>query len=132
MGKKDKIKIFGTDYETRDGSAIRDYIHVDDLVEVHILALKKILDGGSGGFYNLGDGKGFTVKEIVAEAKDVCGVDFKVEESGRREGDPPILVASSELAQNTFNWKPKYSDIKTILSTAWEWHKKLYSEYKKG
>lgn len=132
LGKRESIKIFGSDYETRDGTAIRDYIHVEDLVEVHILALKKLLAGGEGGFYNLGDGKGFTVKEVVTAAKEITGIDFKVENAERREGDPPVLVASSELAKKTFNWTPRYSDLKTILDTAWNWHKKLYVEYKKS
>jgi UDP-glucose 4-epimerase len=131
LGKRDCVKIFGTDYETRDGSAIRDYIHVSDLADIHYLALKKLLDGGDGGFYNLGDGKGFTVKEIIAAAKEVTGIDFKVEDAPRREGDPPILVATSDKVRKEFNWEPKYSDLKTIIETAWKWHQKLYKEYKK-
>lgn len=132
LGKRDSVKIFGTDYETRDGTAIRDYIHVSDLADIHFLALKRLFEGGDGGFYNLGDGKGFTVKEIIAEAKEVTGIDFKVEDASRREGDPPILVATSNKARKEFNWVPKYSDLKTIIESAWNWHQKLYKEYKKA
>ena len=122
-GKREDIKIFGTDYETPDGTCVRDYIHVVDLAEAHILALKKLMEGGESAAFNLGNGQGFSVKEVIKAVKEVTGVDFKVTEVGRREGDPPVLVADSKKAKEILGWQPKYADLETIISSAWKWHK---------
>lgn len=123
LGKRDSIKIFGDDYSTPDGTCIRDYIHVTDLAQAHILALKKLRDGGSSDIYNLGNGRGFSVKEVVELARKVTGINIKAEISPRRPGDPAVLVASSERIQKELNWQPKYNELGTIIETAWKWHK---------
>lgn len=125
LGKREDIKIFGTDYPTADGTCIRDYIHVTDLAEAHILALKKLMDGGDSDRFNLGNGSGFSVKQVIEVAKKVTGVDFKVTEVERRAGDPPELIADSKKAKEILKWEPKYFDLETIISSAWNWHKKL-------
>lgn len=122
LGKRDHIKLFGTDYPTQDGTCVRDYIHVLDLASAHVQALKQ-LEKGKSGIYNLGTGKGHSVKEIIDLCKKVTGKDIKVIQEKRREGDPPILVASSLKAQKELDWQPKY-DINDIIKSAWEWHKK--------
>lgn len=123
LGKREYIQIFGDDYETPDGSCIRDYIHVTDLAQAHILALGKLRNGGDSSIYNLGNGKGFSVKEVVNLARKVTGVNIKEVMGGRRAGDPAVLVASSEKIQKELNWKPKYNELSTIIETAWNWHK---------
>ncbi|MCL4383929.1 UDP-glucose 4-epimerase GalE [Patescibacteria group bacterium] len=123
IGVREEIKIFGTDYPTADGTCVRDYIHVSDLATAHVLALD-YLDKESGCF-NLGNGQGSSVKEVVAMAKRVTGVDFKVTESARRPGDPAILIADSSKAEKVLGWKPKYNELATIIKTAWDWRKKL-------
>ena len=131
IGAREDIKIFGTDYDTPDGTCIRDYIHVNDLAEAHILALEKMMKDNKNLIYNLGNGNGFSVREIIDIAKNVTGKDFKVCETDRREGDPAILIASSEKARKELGWNPRYDSPELIIKTAWEWHKKLYKEYKK-
>lgn len=121
-GKRDNIKLFGTDYPTPDGTCVRDYIHVLDLASAHVLALKN-LEKGKLGVYNLGTGKGHSVKEVIDICKKVTKKNIKVIHEKRREGDPPILVASSLKAKKELNWQPKY-DINDIIKSAWEWHKK--------
>ncbi len=123
LGRRPLLSIFGTDYPTPDGTCIRDYIHVKDLALAHILALEK-LDQKHSAAYNLGSGRGFSVKEVVDMAKKITGVDFKTKNSPRREGDPAELVASVELAKKELGFKPKNSDLKTIIKTAWNWHKR--------
>lgn len=123
LGKREYIQIFGDDYETPDGSCIRDYIHVTDLAQAHILALGKLRNGGDSSVYNLGNGKGFSVKEVINLARKVTGVNIKEVMGGRRAGDPAVLVASSEKIQKELNWKPKYNELSTIIETAWNWHK---------
>ncbi|RCX13483.1 UDP-galactose 4-epimerase [Anaerobacterium chartisolvens] len=123
LGKRESISIFGDDYNTPDGTCIRDYIHVTDLAQAHIQALKKLREGGDSDVFNLGNGTGFSVKEVVELAREVTGVNIKAVVSERRAGDPAILVASSERAQNELGWKPKYNDLKTIIETAWNWHR---------
>lgn len=125
IGAKDDIKVFGTDYPTPDGTCIRDYIHVYDLATAHVLSLKYLQEGGKSECFNLGNGKGFSVKEVIDMAKKVTGVDFRVTEVGRREGDPPILLADAKKAQNILGWQTKYPDLKTIISSAWRWHQKF-------
>ncbi|MFA6185121.1 MAG: UDP-glucose 4-epimerase GalE [Candidatus Shapirobacteria bacterium] len=125
LGKREDIKIFGTDYPTTDGTCIRDYVHVTDLAQAHILALKKLIDGGESDSFNLGNGSGFSVKQVIEVAKKVTGVDFKVTEVDRRAGDPPELIADSKKAREILKWEPKYFDLETIISSAWNWHKQL-------
>ncbi len=123
-GEIDSLSIYGTDYPTPDGTCIRDYIHVDDLAEAHILALQYLLDGGKSDVFNCGYGHGYSVKEVVNAAKRLTGIDFKVEESGRRAGDPPVLIADSRKIRSALKWQPRYDDLEYIVKTAWEWEKK--------
>jgi len=123
LGKREVVKIFGDDYNTPDGTCIRDYIHVSDLAQAHILALKKLRNGGESDIYNLGNGKGFSVKEVIDVARQVTGVNIRAEIAERRPGDPAVLVASSEKIQKELNWNPKYNELSTIIETAWNWHK---------
>jgi UDP-glucose 4-epimerase len=124
-GKRDKLSIFGTDYPTSDGTCVRDYIHVMDLADAHILALEHLLSGGESNVFNCGYGKGYSVQEVVTEAKNATGVDFAVEYTERRAGDPPELVADSTKIKHTLGWKPKYDDLGFIIKTAWEWEKNI-------
>ncbi len=124
-GEFDKLEIFGTDYPTPDGTCIRDYIHVDDLSDAHILALEHLMDKGASRVFNCGYGHGYSVREVVGTAKKVTGKDFKVEETARREGDPPALVADSSKLKRELGWKPRYDDLEYIIKTAWEWEKRL-------
>jgi len=124
-GKRDDIKIFGTDYNTPDGTCIRDYIHVTDLADAHILALKYLQDGGKSDVFNLGNGNGFSVKEVIETARKITDKNIMAVEDERRPGDPPILVGSSDKAKKVLKWKPKYDDLDKIIETAWNWHKKL-------
>lgn len=123
LGIRPHISVFGTDYETGDGTCIRDYIHVTDLATAHILALKKLREDKKSVTYNLGNGKGFSVKEVIELSKEITGIDFKVEYVERRPGDPAILISSSEKIKNELKWKPKYNELNTIIETAWNWHK---------
>ncbi len=122
LNKREKILIFGTDYETRDGTCIRDYIHVMDLVDAHILALEKLRDGGESTVYNLGNGEGFSVKEMIEAARAVTGHPIPATEAQRRSGDPSTLIASSKKAQDELGWNPKYIKIEDIIGSAWKWH----------
>lgn len=122
-GERDSIKIFGTDYPTKDGTCIRDYIHVNDLANAHVLALNYLLDGGDSDVFNCGYGVGYSVREIIDTAKKVTGVDFKVEEAERREGDPAVLVADNEKIKRVLGWQPVHNDIEFIIKTAWNWEK---------
>ena len=124
IGKRENIKIFGTDYPTPDGTCVRDYIHVVDLASAHLLALKHLLDGGESRQYNLGNGKGFSVREVINAVKKVTEKEFSVVEVERRAGDPPVLIASSDKIKKELNWEPKYTDIEEIVATAWKWHQK--------
>lgn len=123
LGKREKIEVYGTDYATKDGTCVRDYIHVLDLARAHILALEK------EGVYNLGSEKGYSVKEVINVAREVTGKDIPVKESGRRPGDPATLIASSEKIKKELGWKAEY-DIKDIMKSAWQWHKKHPKGYK--
>lgn len=129
-GKREDIKIFGTDYPTTDGTGIRDYVHVADLAQAHILALKKLMDGGESDNFNLGNGGGFSVRQVIEAAKKITGIDFKVTEVERRAGDPPILVADSTKAKNILGWQPQYADLETIIDSAWKWHQKMTEQTK--
>jgi len=130
LGKKEFVEIYGTDYSTFDGTCIRDYIHVDDLAEAHILALEHLLNNGKSDVFNLGNENGYSVNQLIDMARSVTGNSIKSKHSPRRPGDPPDLRASSEKIQKILDWKPKFNSLEVILSTAWEWHKKLYNSYK--
>ena len=123
LGQREKRFIFGDDYDTPDGTCVRDYIHVTDLADAHIKALEKLFKTNKSGIYNLGNGKGFSVKEVIEKAKKVTGKDFKVEIEARRSGDPSTLIASSEKAIKELGWQPKFNTLDKIIETAWNWHK---------
>lgn len=131
LGKRENISIFGTDYPTKDGTCIRDYIHVSDLATAHILALERLMAGGKSEVFNLGNGVGFSVREVIEMAKKVTGKDIKVVEADRRAGDPAVLIASSKKASDVLNWKQKYTDLEQIITTAWKWHKNHPDGYRK-
>lgn len=126
LGKRESISIFGTDYPTEDGTCIRDYIHVVDLAQAHVQGLEYLLKGGESEVFNLGNGNGFSVREVIETAKQVTGKEFKIVERERRPGDPPILVGSSEKARQVLGWRPQYADLKEIISHAWQWHNKRH------
>ena len=127
VGKRDKMYIFGDDYSTFDGSCIRDYIHVNDLADAHIMALDYLEDNKSD-IFNVGYGRGSSVKEVIAALKKVSGVNFKVENAQRRAGDPAVLIAKNEKILKKMGWKPKYNNLEFICKTAYEWERKLASE----
>jgi UDP-glucose 4-epimerase len=124
-GEFDRLQIFGTDYDTPDGTCIRDYIHVDDLADAHLRALEHLDRGSRSEVYNCGYGHGYSVREVVEEAKKVTGVDFRVEETVRRAGDGAALVADSSKITRELGWKPRYDDLSYIIKTAWDWERKL-------
>lgn len=123
LHKQDSIKIFGDDYPTADGTCIRDYIHVNDLADAHILALNALKGGHESDVYNLGNGNGFSVKDIINAAEAVTGIKIKKEITGRRAGDPAVLIASSDKIKKDLGFTIKYSNISDIIETAWRWHK---------
>ena len=122
-GKREKISIFGTDYPTKDGTCIRDYIHVCDLAQAHILALEYLCRGGESDIFNLGNGVGFSVREVIETVREVTGHPIPAQESGRRAGDPAQLIASSQKAMDVLGWKPQLASLQEIVSTAWQWHR---------
>lgn len=122
LGKRDKVFIFGDDYEIRDGTCIRDYIHVLDLADAHYLAYKYLQDENESEIFNLGSGKGFSVKEVVDVAREVTGKEIPAEIADRRPGDPAILVASSEKIKKKLGWSPKYTNLREIIEDAWKFH----------
>ncbi|OUL19052.1 UDP-glucose 4-epimerase GalE [Nostoc sp. RF31YmG] len=126
LGKRESIFIFGTDYPTSDGTCIRDYIHVTDLAQAHILGLQYLLKGGESEVFNLGNGSGFSVREVIENAHKVTGKEIKIEERDRRPGDPPILVGSSDKARQKLGWQPQYPNLEEIISHAWQWHQKRH------
>jgi len=123
LGKRPQLYVYGTDYDTPDGTCIRDYVHVDDLAQAHLLALEYLEQDGSFECFNLGNGTGFSVREVIEVARRVSGRDIKAVDSPRREGDPPRLVASSDKAKKVLGWKPQHTGLEDIVRTAWEWHK---------
>lgn len=127
MGKREDIHIFGTDYETRDGTCVRDYIHVLDLAQAHYNALKFLEENNKSEIFNLGNGTGFTVKEIIDICQKVTECEIKVVNDEPRPGDPPVLIGSSQKAKKLLKWEPQYDDIEEIVKTAWNWHQKKYS-----
>ncbi len=126
LGRRTSIRIYGQDYDTPDGSCIRDYIHVSDLAEAHLLALQA-LETNARLIYNLGNGKGFSVREVIDSVRRVTGHPIPVDEFPRRAGDPAVLIASSEAIGRDLGWKPKYADLDSIIASAWEWHRQHYS-----
>ena len=126
LGKRESISIFGTDYDTPDGTCIRDYIHVNDLAQAHILGLQYLLDGGESQIFNLGNGNGFSVRQIIDAAKKVTQKPINVIECDRREGDPPILVGSGSKARQVLGWEPAYTEIEDIIAHSWNWHQKRH------
>jgi UDP-glucose 4-epimerase len=126
LGMREYVSIFGTDYATSDGTCIRDYIHVNDLADAHVLGLKYLLDGGKSEVFNLGNGNGFSVKEVIESAESVIGKKIPVQFGDRRPGDPPILVGSSDKVKNILNWQPQYDNLTKIISHAWAWHQKRH------
>jgi UDP-glucose 4-epimerase len=123
-GERESLAIHGTDYPTPDGTCIRDYIHVTDLADAHVQALEYLFSGGKSDVFNCGYGHGYSVREVVNAARAVTGINFPVKEAGRREGDPPVLVADNSKIKRTLNWQPRYDDLHLIINTAWEWEKK--------
>lgn len=124
LGLRKEIKIFGQDYPTKDGTCVRDYVHVADLAAAHLLAMES-LSSRPGAVYNLGNGQGFTVREVIESARRVTGREIPVVEEPRRPGDPAVLVASSDKAKRDLGWEPKFSDLDSIMASAWKWHQTL-------
>ncbi|MCI7612443.1 MAG: UDP-glucose 4-epimerase GalE [Selenomonadaceae bacterium] len=122
LGKRDHITVFGEDYPTPDGTCLRDYIHVLDLADAHVLAIDYLRRGGESNIFNLGNGQGFSVKEMIEAAREATGLDIKVEIGERRAGDPAQLIASSAKARQVLGWQPKFTDVKAVIGTAWKWH----------
>lgn len=123
LGQREYISIFGDDYDTSDGTCIRDYIHVTDLAQAHILAVDYLMKGNESNIFNLGNGVGFTVKEVIDTARKVTGHEIPARIAERRAGDPARLIASSDKARQVLLWKPEHADLEKIISTAWNWHK---------
>jgi len=128
LGLRESVSIFGTDYPTPDGTCIRDYIHVADLADAHVLGLKYLLQAGDSAVFNLGNGSGFSVRQVIETARVVTGKEIRVEECDRRPGDPPVLVGSSDKARKILGWSPQYADLSDILSHAWQWHQQRHRQ----
>ncbi len=122
QGKRPSISVFGDDYPTPDGTAIRDYIHISDLSQAHLLALEYLQKGNSSDFFNLGNGQGFSVNEVIEATRKVTGKDFEVKIAPRRAGDPSKLVADAKKAREVLGWNPQFADLETIIQSAWTWH----------
>ncbi|MFD1451564.1 UDP-glucose 4-epimerase GalE [Oceanobacillus sojae] len=122
LGQRDGMKIFGNDYPTTDGTCIRDYIHVLDLAQAHYLAVQKLINDGGCDIFNLGNGQGFSVKEVIETCRKVTQREIKADIAPRREGDPAQLIASSKRAKNNLGWQPKYNQLETMVQHAWNWH----------
>jgi UDP-arabinose 4-epimerase len=127
-GRRPDIAVFGEDYATPDGTCLRDYIHVADLADAHVLALKRLIGGGETRFFNLGNGNGFSVREVIAAAQSVTGRDFAVRRAERRPGDPPSLVADAAQAKAVLGWKPQRAALDVQITDAWRWHMTHFSE----
>jgi UDP-arabinose 4-epimerase len=127
MGERSSVDVFGNDYPTRDGTALRDYIHVTDLADAHVRALKYLCEGGESRAFNLGTGTGHSVREVISSVERLSGQRVKIHECPRRPGDPPILIADSESARNVLGWKPLHSSLDEIVATAWQWQSRQKS-----
>jgi UDP-glucose 4-epimerase len=125
VGKRDKVSIFGTDYDTPDGTGVRDFIHVEDLADAHLKALEYLRSGGDSTTLNCGYGRGYSVREVLDTVERIAGVSLNKEQSARRAGDPPTLVAEASRIRELFSWQPRYDDLDTIVSTALQWERKL-------
>ena len=125
LGKSKKFKIFGTDYNTKDGTCIRDFIHVNDLAQAHLLSLESLLSNEKSNFYNLGTGVGYSVKDVVKTIEKVTSTSIATENHERRKGDPAILFAGSTKIKKELNWEPEFNDLNSIIKSAFRWHKKL-------
>ena len=123
-GETDHIRIFGSDYPTPDGTCVRDYVHVTDLARAHMLALDRLLSGAPSAVYNLGNSRGYSVREVIALAEEVTRRGIPAVEARRRAGDPAVLVAGSQRIKSELGWRPQYEDLKTIIQTAWQWQQK--------
>lgn len=126
LGKRESVSIFGLDYPTPDGTCIRDYIHVTDLAQAHVLGLEYLLKGGATTVFNLGNGNGFSVKEVIETARQITGREIPAIECPRRPGDPPALVGGSDRARSILGWNPQYADLAKILTHAWKWHQRRH------
>jgi len=124
IGERDNIRIFGTDYPTPDGTCVRDYIHVTDLTRAHLLALEVLLDDSDSAVFDLGNSKGYSVREVIELARKITGHPIPAEETARRGGDPAVLVAGSEKIKRELGWRPRYENLETIIETAWRWHRR--------
>ncbi len=122
LGEREAITIYGTDYHTPDGTCIRDYVHIEDLATAHVLALEALGNGRDRMIYNLGNGRGYSVREVIDTARDITGIDFPAVEAARRPGDADMLIASSDRISQELGWEPRYPDLRTILAGAWKWH----------
>jgi UDP-glucose 4-epimerase len=129
LGKRDRVQVYGNDYPTRDGTCVRDYIHVVDLAQAHILALRALDEGTHGGgegrslVYNLGNGQGYTVRGVIETAREVTGHPIPAVDSPRRPGDLPVLIASSDRIRRELAWQPRFPDLRDIVQSAWDWHR---------
>jgi UDP-glucose-4-epimerase GalE len=124
MGKRPYVTVYGDDYDTQNGTCIRDYIHVTDLADAHILALQALQKGAATTAYNLGNGKGFSVKDVIETARQVSGCDIPVQTGPRRPGDPPRLIGDATRIRQQLGWNPQFADLDSIIRTAWSWQKK--------
>ena len=131
LGQRESLAVYGDDYDTPDGTCIRDYVQVEDLIAAHILALEYLKAGNESNFFNLGSNKGYSVTEMLEAAREVTGRDIPAKMAPRRAGDPSRLVASSEKARATLGWAPEYTDVKEIIKTAWAWHESHPNGYEK-
>ena len=131
LGQREKIMVFGDDYNTADGTCVRDYIHVSDLASAHLLALERLQRGEESRIFNLGNGKGFSNKEVIEAVRKITAKEIKAEMAPRRAGDPATLIASSDNAKKELGWKPKYDSLESIIETAWKWHQAHPSGYEK-
>ncbi len=126
-GRRPAITVYGTDYDTPDGTCIRDYVHVSDLCDAHLLALEALLDGGPSSQYNLGNGAGYSILEVIGAVERVTGSKIARENGARREGDPPVLVADASLAKSALGWNPRFADLDTIIRHAWRWEQTYFA-----
>ncbi|OQY60421.1 MAG: UDP-glucose 4-epimerase GalE [Desulfobacteraceae bacterium 4572_88] len=124
MGQQNYINIFGTDYLTQDGTCVRDYVHVSDLTQAHMLALESLLSGAESDIYNVGNSRGYSVREVIELARKITGLPIPIIETEKRPGDPAMLIASSEKIRKALKWKPRYEELETIIRTAWGWHRR--------
>lgn len=131
LGQREQISVFGDDYATEDGTCIRDYVHVSDLADAHILALERLRAGGESAIYNLGSGNGYSVKQVIEVSRKVTGHSIPAKIEPRRSGDPAVLIASSQRARNELGWSPKREKLEDIVTTAWDWHRSHPNGYEK-